>query len=335
NIVVQISDGELTADIGVAITVKNIVETLAEDPNSFVTTWETTMANEKIAIGIDPNYTYDFTVDWGDGEIEQISISGEIGVSHFYETSGVYTVAIYGDFPAIYTTPIQTTPSNLKSIQQWGTIEWRSMNSAFRGCVNMVYNAKDVPDLSQVSFFNQMFQSCYNFNGDLSGWNLNGQNIGMGNMFFDASSFEGIGLETWNTENVINMLAMFNLAKAFNGDIGNWKTQNVTTMQNMFTGATAFDQNLGNWDISSVTNMENMLNNTAMSTDNYGNTLIGWATLDQGEAQIPTGIELGAVGLQYSCDLTPGAEDAHDTLSADPYNWNIQDESPVDCGGGL
>ncbi len=309
NIVVQISDGELTAEVNVAITVKNIVETLAEDPNSFVTTW-TTMANEHITIGIDPNYTYDFTVDWGDGTVEQIGGSEETSFSHFYETPGTYTVAIIGDFPTISMHQVNFVERlKLQSIDQWGSIVWKSMRRAFFNCGNMVYNATDTPNLTQVTNMSEMFANADSFNGNLSNWDTS--NItNMAQVFNGIDEFQGMGIETWNT-------------------------QNVASMDNMFASATAFDQNLGNWDISSVTNMENMLDGTAMSNENYGNTLIGWATLDQDEEKIPTGIELGAAGLQYSCDLTPDADNAHDTLSADPYNWNIQDESPVDCGGGL
>ncbi|WP_136467955.1 BspA family leucine-rich repeat surface protein [Flagellimonas onchidii] len=327
NIVVQISDGELTAEVNVAITVKNIVETLAEDPNSFVTTWETTGANESIDIGIHHDiYEYNFTVDWGDGTVQELNFTDQNSFFHSYEAPGTYTVAISGDFPGLLA--YIGDEDKLKSIEQWGSIEWQSMSRAFRGCTNMVYNAKDIPNLSQVDIFSEMFRGCSNFNGDLSGWNLNQNIIFMIGMFSEASSFEGIGLETWNTQNatsmekmfrnaakfnadisgwntgkVSSMESMFNGAIAFNGDIGDWKTQNVTTMQNMFTGATAFDQNLGNWDISSVTNMENMLNNTAMSNENYGNTLIGWATLDEdaGETQIPINISLGPMDLSIVC----------------------------------
>ncbi len=358
NIVVEVSDGELTAEVNVAITVLNIPEAQPDDPAAFVTTWETTQANEEIRIGLNAEYGYNFTINWGDGTVEDIDLStGEqIHVGHEYQIAKEYTVAIVGDFPAIYMLSLfQTTPSNLKSMEQWGTIEWESMDSAFKDCSNMVYNAKDVPDLSQVDNFNQMFYKCSNFNGDLSGWNLNGQNIGMGNMFSEASSFEGIGLDTWNTENVINMSLMFNGATAFNGDIADWKTQNVTNMTQMFLGAesfnadigewktglvtdmwkmfkdaTNFNRNLGGWDISSVTNMEFMLDGTAMSEENYSSTLIGWATLDEdaGETQIPINISLGANGLEY-CLLGLGHIKRDELFNQ--YGWTFFGDTGVDC----
>ncbi len=388
NIVVEVSDGELTAEVNVAITVLNIPEAQPDDPAAFVTTWQAG-SGETIEIGLNDNdagYGYDFTINWGDDVLEDITLNSfnQDIVEHTYASEGEYTVSIVGVFPAILMDS-SLTPENLLSIEQWGSIEWQSMYLAFSGCENMVYNAKDVPNLTKVTNLEGMFAYSFTFNGDLSGWNT-GTIESMQEMFERAYSFEGIGLETWKTQNVTDMAGMFKNATSFNADLGNWNTENIIVMTSMFRGATGFegigledwktqnvsymsrmfqdaenfsadisgwdtgevismhrmfenatnfDRDLGNWNIQNIMDMGLMLDNSGMSNENYGNTLMGWATLDQGEEKIPTGVELGAAGLQYSCDLTPGAEDAHDTLSADPYNWNIQDESPVDCGGGL
>uniref|UniRef100_UPI0010A681C5 BspA family leucine-rich repeat surface protein n=1 Tax=Flagellimonas onchidii TaxID=2562684 RepID=UPI0010A681C5 len=356
NIVVQISDGELTADIGVAITVKNIVETLAEDPNSFVTTWETTMANEKIAIGIDPNYTYDFTVDWGDGTVEQRSISEKSNFIHIYEDSGVHTVAIYGDFPAIKMTGVNVElRAKLKSIEQWGAIQWQSMNSAFRLCTSMVYNVTGAnkPNMSLVTNMSRMFQDCTlfdgnlndwntanvidmermfsgasNFNGDLSNWNTEKVTT-MQNMFSGAEFFTGQGLETWNTENVINMSQMFYSADNFNGDLSNWNTEKVTNMNTMFAGAYKFQGNLSEWNVLNVTDIDGMFKNSGMSDENYSATLVGWATLNQGETQIPQGLDFSdQQGMGY-CQNIQGVLEARQALL--DLNWNIEGDEPVNC----
>ncbi|MEX0315949.1 MAG: BspA family leucine-rich repeat surface protein, partial [Allomuricauda sp.] len=149
----------------------------------------------------------------------------------------------------------------------------------------------------------------------------------MQNMFSGADSFNG-NISGWNTQNVTTMQNMFAGADSFNGNISGWNTQNVTTMQNMFAGAEAFDQNLGNWNIQNMVHMENMLDNSGMSNENYGNTLIGWATLDEGEEQIPQGITLGATGLSV-CDGAL-AETALLNLTT-TESWTVFDEGTVDC----
>ena len=66
--------------------------------------------------------------------------------SHPYAASGTYTVTISGTFPHFYLNdPSDFDPNSnkLQSIEQWGDIQWESMNSAFAGAENMVYNATD------------------------------------------------------------------------------------------------------------------------------------------------------------------------------------------------
>ncbi|WP_136468199.1 BspA family leucine-rich repeat surface protein [Flagellimonas onchidii] len=324
HITVQATDGDNNmAQVVVAITVNNIVDSLAEDPNSFVTTWETTMDNEQITIGMNPNYTYDFTVDWGDGNIEQISGFGEIGVSHFYETSGVHTVAIYGDFPAVLMF-LSSTKEKLLSLEQWGSIEWQSMNSAFYECKNMMYNAKDVPDLSQVQNMNAMFENADAVtNPDLSNWDTTSITQ-MPNVFALTDAFNG-NIENWNTENVTAMESMFQSAANFNRDLSVWKTGNVTDMRTMFSNS-SFNGDIGGWNIQNVTNMLEMFTNSKMSAENYTATLIGWA---EQTPDIQQGVTLSAQNINF-CSDDVDIMDAIDTLTND-HGWIITDAGGVDC----
>lgn len=92
-------------------------------------------------------------------------------------------------------------------IEQWGTVVWSSMESAFKGCDSLQITASDVPNLSSVSNMASMFEGASSFN----------QPIG-----------------NWNTSNVSDMSSMFHGATSFNQPIGNWNTTNVTNMVNMF-----------------------------------------------------------------------------------------------------
>ena len=71
------------------------------DSGPFVTTWQTTSANETITIptGGGPEITdYDFQVDWGDGTVEDVT-GDDPDPSHTYAEPGTYGVAITGTFP--------------------------------------------------------------------------------------------------------------------------------------------------------------------------------------------------------------------------------------------
>jgi len=112
--------------------------------------------------------------------------------------------------------------------------------------------------------------------------------------FASCSNFQYKADDKPNLAEVTSMEGMFAFS-SFNGPIGDWEVGNVENMRGVFGSAPLFNQNLGNWNISNVTNMEHMLDNSGMSTTNYSNTLIGWA----GQDVVPSGITLGAEGLEY------------------------------------
>ena len=183
---------------------------------AFVTTWQTTGANESILIPVG-EATGRYTVTWGDASIDT-DVSGHL--MHVYKTAGTYTVSIYGDFSQIYLPYHPENSLKLKSIEQWGDIRWESMRGAFSGASNMVYRATDAPDLSAVTDTSEMFRFASIFNGNLSNW--------------DVSS-------------VTDASQMFVYTNSFNGDISSWNVSAATDMYKMFKGANSFARNLGDW----------------------------------------------------------------------------------------
>ena len=100
-ITVTVSDSTNQIEVEVTVDVANVIDTLAEDPASFITTWNVE-AGKQVRIGLaeGENFDFDFTVDWGDGTVEDITIN--VGFfAHTYETDGTYTVAIQGEFPGL------------------------------------------------------------------------------------------------------------------------------------------------------------------------------------------------------------------------------------------
>ncbi|WP_418500869.1 BspA family leucine-rich repeat surface protein [Flagellimonas sp.] len=271
SITVEVSDGTATAQATVTIKVTDVYE-LASNPNAFVTTWRTTVADEEIVISTNLSLTYDYTIDWGDGTVEEINTSDK--PSHVYATAGDHTVAILGQFPHIRMGDNSLMASKLLSVDQWGNIQWESMAGAFGYCSNMTYKATDVPDLSQVTDMSYMFHNATAFNGDISAWDPSDV-VDMEAMFFGATAFnQDIG--GWDVSSLENAAYMFANATSFNQPIGNWTsyTANVTTMEGMFTGATSFNQGLALWDTSSVTSMEGMFRNATA----FNGNVLDWDT---------------------------------------------------------
>ncbi len=241
-----------------------------EPTSAFITTWQTTTANESITIPTNPAVSgYNYTVDWGDGNI---STAQTTDATHQYTTAGIYTVSITGDFPAIQfgsANSIAINDQKLLTIEQWGTQVWQGMDSAFKGCSNLTTeSATDAPVLAANSSLNSMFFGCTNFNSDLNDWDVSNVNT-MVSTFQDAASFNS-GISNWNVENVTDMSNMFRYAYDFDQNIGSWNVTNVTNMSKMFYYASTFNQNIGGWNVSSVTDMSFIFYQAAVFNQNIG-----------------------------------------------------------------
>jgi|GEM_PF-610354 surface protein len=220
----------------------------------FVTTWEVESYLTIVIPTVESGYNY--TVDFGDGTIVN-NITGD--AAHTYSTSGTYTVSISGDFPRIYFHRSNFS-ARIQTIEQWGDIAWTSMERAFADCSNLIINATDAPDLSQVTSLKEMFKDCWYLNGNINDWDVSNIST-MESMFQDATRFNG-SLNNWDVSNVTDMSNMFKEAHYFNRPIGSWNVSNVQNMGGMFYRAIAFNQPLENWDVSNVANMSEMFYNS-------------------------------------------------------------------------
>ena len=312
---------------------------LTQAQDAFITQWQTspdTNEDPYVSIPTHPDETYNYNVNWGDGN-NSTNQSGD--ATHVYASSGTKTVTITGTFPRIY---LNNGSESLKitSIDQWGTGTWTSMENAFFGAENLVMTATDSPDLSLVTSMEQMFRKAHIFNGDISGWDTSNV-TNMVAMFYEAEIFNGdiSGWDTssvtdmnlmfyraldfnqdisgWDTSNVTTMIAMFYDAKAFNQDIGGWDTSKVEFMNSMFRGTEDFNQDIGSWDVASLTNAHSMFQGTALSSENYDALLAGWAA-----QSLQTGVNFHGGNSQYC------ATDEHHNTLTQTYGWNITDGGP-------
>ncbi len=226
------ASGDATATISLEI----------EQASPFITTWRTDNGgisdDNSITILTNPSLTYDYSVDWGDGTVDE-NITGD--ASHTYDSPDVYTVSITGVFPHMRfeaeDEDFQSDALKLLSVEQWGNRPWLSMEAMFLDCDNLVINDLENPSMSRVTSVRQMFASAENFNSDITGWDVSNVED-MSEMLVDANEFNQ-NLGVWDVTSVTtmdDMLSFTNLSLAnYDGILIGWAAQAVN--ENVSLGA--------------------------------------------------------------------------------------------------
>lgn len=231
--------------------------------NPFITVWQTdssgVSSDNQIII---PGEGTDYNIDWEN--VDDPTISGSTTATDedtlTFPQPGTYRISISGDFTRInfgkFSTDGETDRNKIMSVEQWGDIQWSSMEGAFTNASNLNVYATDEPDLSAVSSLSAMFFNTNIQDPDFNDWNTSNVED-MSLTFGQAVDFNG-NISNWNTSNVTNMESMFFIAPSFNQDIGSWDVSQVEYMNEMFAGNLSFNQDIGGWDVSQVLDMSRM-----------------------------------------------------------------------------
>jgi len=219
--------------------------------------------------------TVNVTVDWGDGNTEPYTTTGN--KNHTYATGGTKAVSISGSLTQFGSGVAYNNADKLVRVTSFGNLGLTSLYGAFYGTTNLEEVPVTLPgtitelystfystgkasitgldswDVSNVTTMRNMFLYTTAFNQDISSWDVSSV-TNMRSMFNGATSFNQ-PLNSWNVSNVTNMSSMFDYAKSFNQPLNNWNVSSVTNMGGMFYEAWSFNQDISNWNVSNVTNM--------------------------------------------------------------------------------
>jgi len=256
--------------------------------NNFTTEWNTEGSTSITIPGSTGLGAYNYYVYWR--EVDNPSNNNSATMNTPITTAGniisglaqntTYRIEIAGIFPSMRfnapLTGLHPQAKKLKKILRWGNIQWKSLENAFGGAVDLDVLASDTPNLTSASniSLSGMFHQCSNLQGLNANWNWNTSNvINMAWMFYQATNFNR-NISSWNVGNVTNMTYMFASATNFNQPIGAWNVSSVTNMVSMFQNATNFNQPIGAWNTSNVTTMASMFSGAI----NFNQPIETWNT---------------------------------------------------------
>ena len=239
--------------------------------NTFIFTVVTTGVDETFTLPLEISGSYNFNVEWGDSNSDNISVWDDAAKIHTYASAGTHEIKITGTLVG-FRVNYYVDRQKIYELKQWGIVRLGNSDGYFQGCTNLTITATDVLNLTGTTNLQDAFAFCPSLVTvpSMNSWDVSSI-TNMHYMFNGATSFnQNIG--NWNVSSVLDMFGMFNGAVAFNQDIGGWVPSSVTEMYSMFRNAASFNPDIGNWNVSSVLDMRYMFWGAA----SFNQDISGW-----------------------------------------------------------
>jgi hypothetical protein len=206
-------------------------------------------------------------IDWGDGS----SVQPYTGAaSHNYATPGQYTVQMKGTVNG-FTNPLIENRTQIKDVQQWGSVEFASIEGMFRRRTGFVISAADAPVLLPGCSMAYMFYATTDFNSSIGHWDVSNV-VNMRSMFSYAEAFNQ-PIDNWNVSGVLDFYNMFFSNSGFNQPLNSWVFAVGANLGGMFRDASAFNQPLNNWDVSVISAPMTLM---FANTTDFNQDISGW-----------------------------------------------------------
>ena len=104
--------------------------------------------------------SYDFNVDWGDGQSGVITGWDDAAITHQYDSTGIYTIELGGKFGHFYANNANDDDKIL-SVDSWGNeIAFDTFSRAFYGCFALTGIDSPITSSENVTDFYYGFRSC-------------------------------------------------------------------------------------------------------------------------------------------------------------------------------
>ena len=313
-----VSSAQLFAGSNIIITMTPITAaTLSITPlstfvgNISLSIKQSSSATNQIQLPISIGSGKSIWVDWGDGQYSTMNNSNIVANRiHTYAASGEYPVRVFGDdFNFGFGNGGFNDRLKLKSISSWGKLKIGT--NSFNSCSKVTMSGiTDLPDLTGVTSFNQIFSGC--------------------------SAITTVGrINEWNTSSVNNLLGMFSGCLLFNQCIGSWNVSNVTTFEGTFSSCREFNNGdnsvpLNNWTLNTTSSVS--LNYPFIDCRKFNRYIGDWNTskvnvmadMFQGATIFNNGFAPGVgTGNQLNWDTSSCTNMSRMFISAPAFNSNV------------
>ena len=221
--------------------------------NAFTATYQIDDISEPLTLPV----SKDYEINWGDG------VTTTTGNQHFYTSTGVYTVKMFGVIDDFAFNNVGDK-SKILTVKNWGGLI--IIDSCFYGCSNLDVTAVDIPVVS--NSLNSVFRACSKlvFNDSINNWDVSNVTT-LGTMFFLTPLFDQ-PLNNWDVKNVTSLSSTFRNSK-FNHPINNWNTSNVEIFNSTFRNNLFFNQDISNLDYSKATLLAEIMGGKSNLNYNY------------------------------------------------------------------
>ena len=232
----------------------------AYDQDAFVTTWKSPKATELQFPLMGQNVEIKWYKTGQEASATTVPATSYVVEEPFtfsVEAGTEYYVELKGDLEAVQ---VLTSYAELQTIEHWGKIRWKRLNSAFKNCSSLLVKATDVPDLSRCTTLSSMFNGCTSLTTiNAANWEVKEVS------YFDAMFSRCINFDddvtNWKIQRARTITSMFENCIKFNRDLTNWKLPEITNYSYLFKGCTNFEgKGVDKWDMSKAENLRYMFN---------------------------------------------------------------------------
>ena len=202
--------------------------------SKFIAKWDTTQpgsANDTVVLPLVADGSYNFYIDWGDGNRDTITGYNQPEVTHQYSDTGIYTIRVVSNNMVGWQFNDSGDDDKLTEVINWGPLRFVSDDTnLFKGCSNLTLSTTSDPP----------------FNADAAG------------MFQDCSSLTGNGgnILNWDMSAVTGMNFMLAGCTSLDPDLSNWDVSSIENAEGFMSGAglsmSNYDRILSGWSSQSV-----------------------------------------------------------------------------------